>query len=480
MDFRKWLYMLIVNPISYIGLGLAHRLKLRELHDEQARIKALKKKNKDRFIECPVCGKEMKGAKDEKSGSDEEVIFTCQNPGCGFVRDIRKERITPKSINQFYGENQRKTLKVYEFSGTVYKSLPGKLPNNNTCKAVFVIDRPQLARNCPYCGEKLVSVEGLDRQIAAVEKENKPEKVEELKQQREKLAKEIEGLVKNKRIIPTRILPFVIPKQHVIPAFQKYVDSLGWFAPKNVKEIAKPEVITGIYIPHFYIEKGFIRSTWLAGADGELNRTRKSDKKGDAKEDKKPDNNFYALLQTGYLEGDYTFNTQASSGINAELLGKIREINPKELVPFDPGYFEGWAFELYQSDVSKSFGRWQKKLNETMTKEANKRVYGNLRKFIKDDGKEGKDIKVHTEVTKQTVEQVFIPVWVSFFSHDDRFLFWRKKKSYQFLINGFNGQVQGPRIISTRKLAIFYAVMTVVISFLVWGIHRYWHNGIGV
>ena len=165
MDFKKWLYTLIVNPISHIGFGLAHLLKLRQLHDEQARIKDLKKKNKERVIECPVCGKEMKGAKDEKSGSDEEVIFTCQNPGCGFVRDIRKERITPKTISQYFGENQRNTQEIYKFVGTVYKSPPGKLPNNNRCKAFFVFDRPQLDRNCPYCGEKLMTVEGYSKQI---------------------------------------------------------------------------------------------------------------------------------------------------------------------------------------------------------------------------------------------------------------------------------------------------------------------------
>ena len=257
---------------------------------------------------------------------------------------------------------------------------------------------------------------------------------------------------------------------------------MGWFAPNSAKVIAEPEVITGVYVPHFYVEKGLIRSTWVAGADGELNRIRKSGKKDkDGSKDKqKPDNNFYALLQTGYLEGDFTFNGQASSGINAELLSRIREINPKELVPFDPGYFEGWAFELYQGDVGKAFKNWQKKLNESVSKEANRRIYGNVRKFTKDDGKEGKDLNVFTEVTKQKVEQVFIPVWVSYFYHKDRFLFWNKEKSHQFLINGFNGKVQGPRIVSTRKLAIFYGIMTALIILLVGLVSRYWHNAGGI
>ena len=79
---NKILDTFLFKPVKLAGIALLHLTGLRTVPDERARIKEQQKKNKARVIECSVCGKVMKGAKDEKSDSDEEVLYTCEN--CGF------------------------------------------------------------------------------------------------------------------------------------------------------------------------------------------------------------------------------------------------------------------------------------------------------------------------------------------------------------------------------------------------------------
>ena len=322
-------------------------------------------------------------------------------------RDIRKERINPKNISQFYSETQRKTQKVFNTNGELYKSRPGKLPDGNTCKAVFVSHLFEELTNCPYCGEELISLAKLEAQLKSVQKSNDSKGKDEIKKEKEALEKEFEELIANRRLLPTRMLPFVVPKTQVTPTFAKWIQNSSWIRPRSLKEITKPDVISGIYVPQFYIQKGKTRTTWSAMGEGSQNRIRRQPKDKNDDKAKGPDKDMHVLLQTGYLEGEYSFDNNASSGLMGDLLSQVREIDPKKLVPYDMGYLDGWVYELYQKDVTRAFKNWQKKLSESTKKEVKKRVHGTIYSKIQDDGKKVEDIQVQTEVTAQKIETYF-------------------------------------------------------------------------
>lgn len=472
---NKILDTFLIKPIKLGGIALLHLTGLRTVPDEKARIKEQQKKNKSRVIECANCGKVMKGAKDEKSDSDEEVLYTCEN--CGFKRDIRKERINPKSMSQFYNETQKKTQKAFNTNGELYKSRPGKLPDGNTCKAVFVSHLFEELKNCPYCGEELISLSKLDAQLKRTKNSDNSKQKDEIEKEKAALQKEFDDLLAYRRLLPSRMFPFVVPRTQVTPTFAKWIQNSNWIRPRSLKDITKPDVITGIYVPQFYIQKGKTRSTWSAMGEGSQNRIRKQpkDKKDDKskgpKGPKSPDTDMHVLLQTGYLEGDFTFTNNASSGLMGDLMSQVRDLDPKKLVPYDLGYLDGWVYELYQKDVSRAFKAWQKKLSESSTKEAKKRVHGSIYSKIKDDGKKSEDIHVQTEVTDQKIEHIFVPIWVAYYRFN--------KKSYQFLMNGYTGKLAGKRPTSALRMAILYGLLAILVSLIVWLVHTYWHNGGG-
>lgn len=489
---NKILDTYLVKPAKLAGLAVLRFTGLRKVHDEEARIKELQKKNKERVIECSVCGKVMKGAKDEKSDSDEEVLYTCES--CGFKRDIRKERITFKSISQFYGENQRKSQQVLEIPGDVYKSPPGKLPNNNPCKAVFIYyednrdqeknkkedDKEEKSPNCPYCGEQLINLtqigRNIDQAIEAAKKSKNKKLLETNEKEKQEWLKEYNEIVKNRRLPPTRMLPFVVPFDQVQRIFSAWVKRSGWFIPNSLYTKDFQGATMGVYVPQFYIQKGQTRSTWQATGEGSQNRVRRQPKdKANSNQGKKGGKEeMHVLLQSGYLEGEFSFENNGSSGLMGDLMSQIRDLDGKKLVPYDPGYLKGWFYELYQKDVSSSFKNWQKKLNESLSKEAKKRVHGNLYTKIQNDGKKFEDLEVKTEVTNQKVEHILMPIWVAHYTYTN---IWKKKRSYQLLINGYTGKVTGKRPDSWWKKVLFGVIIWAVGSILVWLAHTYWHSG---
>ncbi len=467
---------ILLDGLRTVGIGILRGAGLRSTPDERARIKAEQKKNKNRVIECSGCGKEMIGSKDPKSDSDEEVIYTCES--CNFTRDIRKERISPKSISQFYNETQKKKLAIFETGGTLFKCSGGKLPDKNTCKAVFIshlgLEVSELNKkmdNCPYCGAQLRNLGKVRPAVLKVKERNNGNT-----DKGQDDDKELEEILATKRLAPTRMLPFLVSQSEVVPAFKRWIQKEAWLQPRDLKKIANPDVVKGIYVPQFFIEKGQTRTTWSAMGEGSQNTVRKQPKDKDKSDKKGPDNDTHVLLQTGYLERDFSLNNNASSGMMGDLLAKIRELNGKQLVPYDPGYLRGWVYELYQKDVTKAFKNWQKKLNETTSKEVKRRVHGNVYSKIKDDGKKFEDLHIQTEVTKQNIEHILIPVWVAFYRYSERCFFFKKDRGYQFLINGFTGQIVGKKPVSCRKLAILYSLIALVMSLIVWFAHTYWHN----
>jgi len=402
--------------VFHTGVALAGLRKFQEKQD---------KKFKDVKPLCTACGGTMEYVKDEKSGSDEKVLLKCTQ--CDFVRDLRVETVKPKTLSSFF--DIRKQDQGLHTKDDIYVSEKGRLPANQpnqTCSAQIVIhNEEQSTTVCPFCGEEL--------KRRKAEKDTKKPWSE----------KEPEETV----LTPKGIIPFSVSFEEVKDLFREWLKEDTFLSPSLLKDIIKERSITGIYIPYFYLKDSKIRVSWYLAPEIE------DKSKGKSKEERIYFSSGYFETQSGSLL------SSASSGISNDVLSQINDYELGELVDFVPGYFDGWSYELYTSNLDKTLKKWQKdKINKGVSGEVKKRVYN----------RRPEELKIQSEVYDMDLKHVMLPVWVALYTY--------KGKPYHFVVNGQTGTIYGSKPKSARKIFLLMTVIISIIIGLVVLADYFWHR----
>ncbi len=265
----------------------------------------------------------------------------------------------------------------------------------NGCGADNPLDEQKLAENCLFCGAHLMlkNVHELDQYHADA------------------------------------LLPFAKTKREVVLFWDEWVKKL-WWAPNDLKKMGNgTQQIRGIYIPYWAFDAR--AETHYTGQKGVNRRVKDGDKQ-------KTVTDWYPASGTVHNTFDDLL-VLASNSIPQKKAWKLSPWAVDELVPFQDQYLKGFTVETYSLSLQDGFGNAQSRM-KTLIKARVRRDIG------------GDKQRIHTMNINWSDERfklVLLPIYISAYQF--------KGKTYQFLVNGHSGEVQGERPYSFWK--IFGAIL---------------------
>ena len=270
------------------------------------------------------------------------------------------------------------------------------------CAASFALDAHVHSGECPFCGTTVVTETG----------ETKP-------------------------IKPQALLPFAVTAERAKASYEKWLGSL-WFAPGGLKDHAREEALSGVYVPYWTYDSD--TATSYAGERGDVY--------------------FVTERYTTVENGRTVVRTRqvprirwtpasgrTSRHFDDVLVGATRTLPRKitdwlapwdleNLVPYREDYLSGFSSEVYQVELDEGFNHAQKIMDDV--------IRGDVRRSIGGDQQRIHRLRTHHSDT--TFKHVLLPVWTAGFRYRD--------ETYRFVVNARSGKVRGERPWSRWKIAL--------------------------
>jgi len=285
------------------------------------------------------------------------------------------------------------------------------------CGAQSTLEADVTSSDCPFCGTNLV-----------------------LTTQSTKLLK------------PRSVLPFAIDRQQALGAFRSWLAS-RWFAPSQLKRLASSvKGLVGVYLPYWTYdcsttssytgERGddySVAEPYTTTENGRsVSKTRQVTKTRWTKVSGTVSSNFddELVLANEVLPGRYT------DALEPWDLG--------ELVPYRDEYLSGFRALSYTVDVKQGFAKAKQRIDAAIDTAVRQDIGGDHQRL--DD--------ISTRYDKITFKHLLLPVWTSAYRFGER--------TFNYVINGRTGEVQGQRPYSKLKIAAAIILGICVLAGAVW------------
>lgn len=251
----------------------------------------------------------------------------------------------------------------------------------------------------------------------------------------------------NRTFRPRSVLPFIVDLDTAYGGFRRWLKKL-WFAPNKLKDSARQDSFTGLYIPYWTYDAN--TATDYRGQRGDDYQERQN---YTAVENGRTVTRTRTVTKTRWTRKsghvDCTFNdvlVAASRSLPERHLKNLEPWNLEKLVPFDESYLSGFRTESYQIDLREGF-TLAKQVMDMGIEKAVRRDIGGDRQIIE---------MLRTIYRNITFKHILLPIWISAYRFNN--------KTYRFLINGCTGEVQGERPWSWVKITLFVLAIIAVIA----------------
>ncbi|NWF84282.1 MAG: hypothetical protein HXY18_10680 [Bryobacteraceae bacterium] len=338
-------------------------------------------------------------------------------PYCGNLLAVEQDAESEPVVEVDYEEARRRaTDKVSAGSGQLSDN--ALQVECATCGAAVVFEPPDVAGQCPFCTTRIV----------------------------------VQPHTPDPLITPQGLLPFAVPKQNAIQSLRSWLSS-RWFAPNDLKRVANPDRLEGIYLP-FWTYDAQTHTTYT-GARGEhywVQETYTEMVNG------RPQQRVRNVRKTRWYPAsgavDDSFDdilVPASKAIAAQRLDDLEPWGLDKLEPYNPSYLAGFKAQRYQVGLEAGFAI------------ARQRMEPAIRSSIRADigGDEQQIHSMNVAISDITFKHLLLPVWLGAYKFN--------QKLYQIAVNARTGEVSGERPYSAAKIAalvLFVLLAFAVIAFL--------------
>ena len=325
---------------------------------------------------CPNCGAELFWSADKN-------CWACEYCDGQFtLKDLEEAGGDAKKAEELNKDNVEKHEEVdkdeYSMSndGTVGNDLVKYTCSH--CGAEIITDRSTAATVCVYCGNAVIMGEQIIDNFS-----------------------------------PDYVIPFKVPKNQVMDAFQKF--SKKPLTPKDFSCDRVVDKMQGVYIPFWLYSgncegsitaEGINTRTWTSG------NYRYTEKK------------YYSVYRNGTLDFK-AVPVDASSKTDDDAMDSIEPFDYSEMTAFNPGYLSGYLAERYDEDKDKCLPRAKERIENTTRDE--------LRNTCNYNSVNVQSYEKHTEI--KDVKYAMLPTWLLYTTYQD--------KPYFFAMNGQTGKVIG-------------------------------------
>ena len=296
-----------------------------------------------------------------------------------------------------------------------------KAINCKSCGATVNVPANVTSTQCPFCGSNQV-----------IEQQPDP-----------------------KLIQPESVVPFAIDDATANRKFRDWLGQ-GWFHPNDLKALGGGQKLRGVYLP-FWTFDAHAESNWRAESGDYYYETEWVTVTRDGKQvrEQQQVQKVRWYWTSGHHTGDYDdVLVYATRSINLKILQKIYPYETKKLLTYKPDFLAGWSAESYQIPLSEAWPLGRDILYNHERSACDGLVPGDTHR----------NLSVSTDLSQLTYKHVLLPVWVASYRYNN--------KTFQFMINGQTGKVQGEKPISAIKVAIAVVIALIIIGVVVYLISK--------
>lgn len=246
----------------------------------------------------------------------------------------------------------------------------------------------------------------------------------------------IKGGTSSNSIRPSYLLPFSIDKKKGIEVFNKWINGL-WWAPNDLKAIAKNDKLKGLYIPYWtYDSNAYTNYTGQQGTYYYVTESYTTTENGKSVSRTRQVQKTRWIPVSGTVNDDFDdVLVNASKSLPEKLAHELEPWDLHELKHFNEQFLTGFITEQYQIDVKTGFEKAKVQMEKVIRQTVNRHIGGDVQQITSLD----------TTYAQTTFKHILLPIWLSAYRYSE--------KVYRFMINGRTGEVQGERPYSFWKIA---------------------------
>jgi len=346
---------------------------------------------------CPACGANL-------LFEPRDGFLTC--PYCG-----HKEAI-PTSADEVQEQSFEQYLQIRpeQLAQLAVNALEVRC---QSCGATVTFTPPEVARQCQFCGVQIVAQ-----------------------------AKSADPI-----LAPEGVLPFHITQQQADAGLREWLKS-RWFAPNALKQFARPEAITGIYLPFWTYDAH--TTSYYTGERGDYYYTTETyterDSQGrDVTRTREVRHTRWSSASGSVSRWFDDVLIPATTSLPQNRLDALEPWDLPELKPYDPAFLSGFRAQRYQVDLAQGF--------ERVKQIAVGVIKGDVQQDI--GGDEQRIHKITTQFYAITFKHLLLPVYAGAYRFN--------QKTFQIVVNGRTGEIQGDRPYSFWKIALLVATIVFII-----------------
>jgi Zn finger protein HypA/HybF involved in hydrogenase expression len=248
-------------------------------------------------------------------------------------------------------------------------------------------------------------------------------------------------------IRPETLISFRVDENRATQLFHDWMGK-GFFRPSALKKIGRLEHLKGVYVPFWTYDTSTF-SSWTAQSGYYYYENERYT----TYENGKSVTKTRRVRKTRWVPSSGSRNdfyndvlVVASKGLDHKLVFKIYPFQLNELIPYKSEYLSGWLAEDYAVNVREGWGIAQENVQADERRKCASEVPGDTHRFL----------RVNTTFNNITYKHVLLPIWIAAYNY--------KKKTYQFLINGQTGELQGYKPISWLKVTAVVAAVAGIVA----------------
>ncbi len=281
-----------------------------------------------------------------------------------------------------------------------------------SCNAISVLDATRQAQNCEFCGSA---------QVVPYEEARA-------------------------MLHPESVLPFSIAEDGARDRIRAWYGRL-WLAPGALKRRALTDTVKGIYLPYWTFN-AHADASWTAEAGHYYYTTESYTEGGQTRTRQVREVRWEPAA--GRLAHQFDNDLVcASVGVHPGLMRGVEPFPMTALKPYDTGYVSGWVVERYQVDLADAARRAREDMDNALRALCAAEVPGDTYR----------NLDVAAQYSAQTFKHILAPVWLLTYTFG--------AKSFQCVINGVSGAVDGEYPKSPWKIALLVVVAIIVVVLIV-------------
>jgi DNA-directed RNA polymerase subunit RPC12/RpoP len=361
----------------------------------------IERENINRF-RCLNCGSNM-------VFNPEKQMLTCFHCESSQAIEATGEQIQKRSYEMFL------TPEAFQLQPMATEAMQVSC---QSCGATINFTPPETARECDFCGSKIVA---------------QPKSADPL-------------------IAPEAVLPLKVSKDEAKKALSSWLGSL-WFAPSALKTMAQADKLHSVYLP-FWAYDAFTTSQYTGSRGVHYYETETYYENGEERQRQVRRTNWFPV--SGTVQRQFVdVSIPATKSLSEEYLQRLHWDLPA-ILPYNPAYLSGHKAQTYQVNLEEGFGIFKELSKST--------IYSDVTNDI--GGDEQQVHHLATDYSNIAFNHLLLPVYAGAYRFNG--------KVYQIVVNGRSGEVQGERPYSWLKIGclVFFIIAFILLIILIFSMAR--------